>query len=147
MAPPAVDWNFIMLWRNKLCRLRVVTSCSCLDTDFCCHLYDEKLRKIKPTIRIFNIYRVNRRILNLVCTYITCAHKLCTEHCLKVGNYRTFRRAEILRLCMTDKFNKKSSSCKASRLALRHIQPPYQRVQEALSLPIKRKVIQAVTYF
>jgi len=69
------------------------------------------------------------------------------EYCSQFGNYRTFRRPEILRLSTTDKFNKRSSSCKACRPAPGHIVPPYQRVQEALSLPITREVIQAATYF
>ena len=33
-------------------------------------------------------------------------HSLCTKHCFKVRNYKIFPRAETLRLCMTDKFNK-----------------------------------------
>ena len=35
-----------------------------------------------------------------------CVYKLCMQNCWEVGDYRTFSLAEILRLCMTDKFDK-----------------------------------------
>jgi hypothetical protein len=35
-------------------------------------------------------------------------YKLCTKYCLQLRNYKRFRRAEVLSLYTTDKFNKKS---------------------------------------
>jgi hypothetical protein len=43
------------------------------------------------------------QLINMSAYYVP---SLCTKYCFKFRNYKILARAETLRLCMTDKFNK-----------------------------------------